>query len=70
MYSCFSESEAYVLMMLGKSRVGGEAGDRCLDGITNSMNMSLSKLQEMVKHREAWRAAVHGVTKNRTRYSD
>ena len=56
--------------MLGKIRAGGEAGDRCLDGITNSLNMSLSKLQEMVKDREAWRAAVHGVTKNQTRYSD
>ena len=61
-------------LMLGKKIEGrrrkGRQKMRWLDGITDSMDMSLSKLQEIVKHREDWRAAVHVVTKNRARLSD
>ena len=43
---------------------------RCLDGITDSMEVSLGELQELVKDREAWRAVIHGVAKSQTRLSD
>ena len=70
MRSVDSLEKTLMLGGIGGRRRRGRQRMRGLDGITDLMNMSLSEVQELVMEREAWRAAIHGVTKSRTQLSD